>query len=68
MRLTMIDFYTWITPNGLKVSITLEELGLEYRAHTIDITKGDQFLPDYRAINLGAVSPRLSTERMVHPF
>lgn len=55
----MIDFYTWITPNGLKVSIALEELGLEYRAHTIDITKGEQFLPGYRAINPGGKIPAI---------
>ena len=38
----MIEFYTWGTPNGRKVSILLEELGLEYRVHPIDITAGDQ--------------------------
>jgi len=46
----MIDLYTWTTPNGRKVSILLEELGLEYRVHPIDIGKGDQFKPDYVAI------------------
>jgi len=39
----MIDLYTWTTPNGRKVSIMLEEVGLPYRTHAIDITKGDQF-------------------------
>ncbi|MEM7442723.1 MAG: glutathione S-transferase N-terminal domain-containing protein [Pseudomonadota bacterium] len=39
----MIDLYTWTTPNGRKVSIMLEEVGLPYTAHAIDITKGDQF-------------------------
>ena len=38
----MIEFYTWTTPNGRKVSIMLEELGLPYTVHAIDITKGDQ--------------------------
>ncbi|MAZ02491.1 MAG: glutathione S-transferase [Sneathiella sp.] len=38
----MIEFYTWGTPNGRKVSILLEELGLDYRVHPIDITAGDQ--------------------------
>ena len=38
----MIDLYTWPTPNGRKISIALEELGLEYRAHSVDITKGEQ--------------------------
>ena len=39
----MIDLYTWTTPNGRKVSILLEELGVPYTAHPIDITKDDQF-------------------------
>jgi GST-like protein len=47
----MIDFYTWTTPNGRKVSILLEELGLPYRAHAIDITKDEQFAPDFLAIS-----------------
>lgn len=38
----MIDLYTWSTPNGRKVSIMLEELGLEYKTHPINIGKGDQ--------------------------
>ena len=38
----MIDLYTWATPNGRKVSILLEELGLEYSVHSIDITDGEQ--------------------------
>ena len=39
----MIDFYTWTTPNGRKVSILLEELGVEYKTHPINITKDEQF-------------------------
>ena len=38
----MIDLYTWTTPNGRKVSIMLEEIGLPYTAHAINITEGDQ--------------------------
>jgi GST-like protein len=38
----MIDLYTWTTPNGRKVSIMLEECGLEYTAHAINILEGDQ--------------------------
>jgi len=53
----MIDFYTWSTPNGRKVSILLEELGLAYRTHAIDITKGDQFSPDFVAINPNSKIP-----------
>ena len=41
----MIDLYTWSTPNGRKVSIMLEELGLAYRVHPIDINKNEQFQP-----------------------
>ena len=42
----MIDFYTWSTPNGRKVSIMLEECGLPYRVHDINIgTKSQQFAP-----------------------
>ncbi|MDC7745866.1 glutathione S-transferase family protein [Rhizobium binxianense] len=55
----MIDLYTWITPNGLKVSIALEEFGLSYRSHAIDITKGDQFRQDYLAINPGGKIPAI---------
>jgi GST-like protein len=47
----MIDLYTWTTPNGRKVSIMLEEVGLPYTAHPIDITKGDQHGPDFVAIS-----------------
>jgi GST-like protein len=46
----MIDFYTWTTPNGRKVAIMLEELGVEYKAHPIDISKGDQFDPEFLKI------------------
>lgn len=47
----MIDLYTWITPNGLKISILLEELGLPYTPHAIDITQGEQFAPDFLKIS-----------------
>ncbi len=47
----MIDLYTFTTPNGRKVSIMLEELGLPYTVHTIDITKGDQMSPDFLKIS-----------------
>jgi GST-like protein len=43
----MIDLYTWSTPNGRKVSIALEELGLDYEVHPIDITKDEQFDPAF---------------------
>ena len=43
----MIDLYTWTTPNGRKVSIMLEEVGLPYTVHPIDINAGDQHRPDF---------------------
>jgi GST-like protein len=47
----MIDFYYWPTPNGWKVSIMLEECGLEYRVVPVNIGKGDQFKPEFLAIS-----------------
>ena len=47
----MIDFYYWPTPNGWKVAILLEELGLEYRMIPVNIGKGDQFKPEFLAIS-----------------
>jgi GST-like protein len=47
----MIDFYYWPTPNGWKVSIMLEEVGLPYEVHPVHIGKGDQFKPDFLAIS-----------------
>ena len=46
----MIDLFFWPTPNGLKVSILLEELGTPYRVHPVNITRGDQFQPEFLAI------------------
>lgn len=46
----MIDLYTWTTPNGRKVSILLEELGVPYTVHPIDISKDAQFAPDFLKI------------------
>jgi len=46
-----IDLYTWNTPNGRKVSIMLEELGLPYRVFPVDITKGDQLKSEFLAIS-----------------
>src|SRR5215468_5141049 len=48
---TVIDLYTWTTPNGRKVSIALEELGLPYTAHAVDISKDEQFKPDFLKIS-----------------
>ena len=46
-----IDLYTWPTPNGRKISIALEELGLDYAAHPVNIGKDEQFAPDFLAIS-----------------
>jgi GST-like protein len=47
----VIDLYTWPTPNGHKIHIMLEETGLEYKVHPIDIGAGDQFKPEFLKIS-----------------
>lgn len=47
----MIDFYTWTTPNGRKVSIMLEETGLPYTVHSIHIGNNEQFDPEFLKIS-----------------
>jgi GST-like protein len=47
----VIDLYTWTTPNGRKVSIALEELGLPYTVHAIDIGKDEQFAPAFLKVS-----------------
>ena len=47
----MIQLYTWGTPNGRKASIMIEELGLDYETHPIDISKGEQFDPAFLAVS-----------------
>jgi GST-like protein len=46
-----IDLYYWPTPNGWKISIMLEECGLPYTVHPVNIGKGDQFKPEFLAIS-----------------
>ena len=46
----MIDLYFWTTPNGYKISVALEEMGLPYRTVRVDIGKGEQFKPEFLAI------------------
>ena len=55
----MIDLYTWSTPNGRKVSIMLEELGLEYTTHAINIGKGDQHTDEFVSINPNSKIPAI---------
>jgi GSH-dependent disulfide-bond oxidoreductase len=47
----MIELHTWGTPNGRKISIMLEECGLPYSVHKIDISKGEQFKPEFLKIS-----------------
>ena len=47
----MIDLYTWPAPNGHKIQIAVEELGLEHRLHPVNITKGEQLNAAYLALN-----------------
>ena len=54
-----IAVYTWPTPNGHKIHIALEELGLPYRAIPVDIAKGDQFQPDFLKISPNNKVPAL---------
>ena len=47
----MIDLHYWPTPNGHKITLFLEEAGLDYRVHPVNIGKGDQFRPEYLAFS-----------------
>jgi GST-like protein len=55
----VIDLYTWKTSNGRKATIMLEECALEYRLHPIDISKDDQFTPEFVAINPNSKIPAI---------
>lgn len=55
----MIDLYTFTTPNGRKASVMLEEVGLPYTVHVVDIREGDQFKPEYVAINPNSKIPAI---------
>jgi GST-like protein len=56
----MLDLYTWKTPNGRKVSVMLEECGLRYDTHAIDIGAGEQFTPQFLALNPNAKIPAIA--------
>ena len=47
----MIELYTWNTPNGRKISVALEEMGLAYTVHPVNIGKNEQFAPAFLAIS-----------------
>lgn len=55
----MIELYTWGTPNGRKVSVMLEECGIPYNVHRIDIGKGDQSTPEFLALNPNGKIPAI---------
>jgi GST-like protein len=55
----MITLYTWATPNGHKISIALEELGLAYEVRTVDITRGEQFDPGFLTISPNNMIPAI---------
>ena len=55
----MYELYTWGTPNGRKVSIALEELAVDYKVKAINITKDEQFAPDFLAISPNNKIPAL---------
>ncbi len=58
----MIRLYGWGTPNGLKIPIMLEEVGLPYRITRVDIGKGEQFAPDFLAVSPNNKIPAIVDE------
>jgi len=55
----MIDLYTWPTPNGHKAQIMLEETGLDYRLHPVNLQEGEQFEPEFLAISPSGKIPAI---------
>ena len=55
----MIDLYTWTTPNGRKLSILLEELGIDYEAHPVNLAKNEQRSPEFLAISPNGKIPAI---------
>jgi GST-like protein len=58
----MIQLYSLATPNGQKISVALEELGLDYTPHTVNILKGEQFTPEFVALNPNSKIPAIVDE------
>ena len=54
-----IEFYTWSTPNGRKISIALEEMELAYNVHPINIGQDEQFAPEFVAISPSGMIPAI---------
>lgn len=59
----MIDVYTMLTPNGIKPIILLEELGVPYKAHKINIMDGDQFKPEFVAVSPNSKIPAIVDQK-----
>ena len=59
----MIDLYYWTTPNGHKITIFLEEAGLPYKIIPVNISKGDQFKPEFLAISPNNRIPAIVDQR-----
>ena len=59
----MIDLYYAPTPNGWKISIMLEELGIPYNVIPVNIRAGDQFKPDFLAVSPNNRSPAIVDRR-----
>lgn len=62
----MIDLYYWPTPNGHKVTLLLEEAGLEYAVKPVDIGAGDQFKPEFLEISPNNKMPAIVDHEPVH--
>ncbi len=66
MNADPIEFYYWPTPNGWKVAILLEELAVPYRLVPVNISKGDQFKPDFLAISPNHRMPAIVDHHVEH--
>lgn len=66
-NLGMIQFYTWKTPNGRKVAIMLEEIGLPFQVHAVDLTADQQFEPRFLAISPNNKIPAIVDEEPGRP-
>ena len=55
----LLQLYSFPTPNGIKVSIALEEMGLSYEAHTVDITKNETWGPEFLSLNPNGKIPAI---------
>ena len=64
----MIELHYAPTPNGHKISIALEELGLDYEVHRVNIGQGDQFKPEFLAFSPNNRIPATGTETRLSPF